>query len=73
MFVYCVFLARNKDQGNVRINAKKPQKWMLIVNQGREYSLQRGHSESKHQVYKLRILVAAKIPLTAAKTRCPDI
>ena len=75
MFVYCVFLTRNKDQGNGQINAKKPKKWMLTVNQGREYSLhrgpnslQRGHSKLKDQVYNPRVLDAAKIPLAAAKT-----
>ena len=74
MFVYCVFLAGNKDQGNVRIDAKKPKKWMLTVKQDRGYSLQRGpillqrgYPEPKDQVYNSRVLAAAKILLATAK------
>ena len=41
MFIYYVFLARDKDQGNVWTNAEKPRKWLHSVKQGRRYSLQR--------------------------------
>ena len=57
----------------MRIDAKKPKKSMLTVNQGREYSLQRGpnllqqgYLKSKDQVYNPRVLAAAK-------TCCLDI
>ena len=36
-------------------------------------SLQEGYSESKDQVYNPRVLTAAKIPFTVAKTHCHNM
>ena len=41
MFVDYNFLTGYKDHGNAQNDAKKPKKYMLTVNQGRDYSLQR--------------------------------
>ena len=82
MFVYYFFLTVYKGQGNARNDAKKPQRMDAYSEslQRNTYSLQRSpnslqreSSKSKDQLHNLSLLAAAKIPLTAVKTRCPDL
>ena len=41
MFVLCTFLAGYKGHESAQNDAKKSQKWMQTVSQGKEYSFQR--------------------------------
>ena len=57
MFVYCIFLVGNKDQGHVRIDAKKPQ--------------MDAYSEARQRVFAVASVkfAAAKYDLVVASTK----
>ena len=69
---FICFLIGYKGYESPRNNTKNLQKWMQIVSQGKEYSLQRGTSGSKRQLSNPSQLAVVKISLTAVNLHGPD-
>ena len=73
MFIYYIFLAGDKDQGNVRTNAEKPRKWLHSVKQGRRYSLQRVFNSLHQNTTSLqRVTNLLQRRFSASKDQCAN-